>query len=44
MSEPRFDLVVIGWAPAATSPRSCAAQLGMRVACVERYPTLAASA
>ena len=40
MSEPRFDLVVIGSGPGGYVAAIRAAQLGMRVACVERYPIL----
>jgi len=40
VSEPRFDLVVIGSGPGGYVTAIRAAQLGMRVACVERYPTL----
>ncbi len=40
MAEARFDLVVVGSGPGGYIAAIRAAQLGMRVACVERYPTL----
>jgi dihydrolipoamide dehydrogenase len=40
MSEDRFDLVVIGSGPGGYVAAIRAAQLGLRTACVERYPSL----
>ena len=40
MSDDRFDLVVIGSGPGGYVAAIRAAQLGLRVACVEKYPTL----
>ncbi len=40
MSESPFDLVVIGSGPGGYVAAIRAAQLGMRVACVEKYPSL----
>jgi len=40
MSETRFDLVVIGSGPGGYVAAIRAAQLGMKTACVEQYPTL----
>ena len=40
MSDTAFDLVVIGSGPGGYTAAIRAAQLGMRVACVEKYPTL----
>ena len=40
MSETVFDLVVIGAGPGGYVAAIRAAQLGMKVACVEKYPTL----
>ncbi|MEY4374549.1 MAG: hypothetical protein RL760_715 [Candidatus Eisenbacteria bacterium] len=40
MSDERYDLVVIGSGPAGYVAAIRAAQLGLRVACVEKYPTL----
>jgi dihydrolipoamide dehydrogenase len=40
MSTVPFDLTVIGSGPGGYTAAIRAAQLGMRVACVERYPTL----
>jgi dihydrolipoamide dehydrogenase len=40
MGEGRFDLVVIGSGPGGYTAAIRAAQLGMTVACVERFPTL----
>jgi len=39
-AEERFDLVVIGSGPGGYVGAIRAAQLGMKVACVEKYPTL----
>jgi dihydrolipoamide dehydrogenase len=40
MADERFDLVVIGSGPGGYTAAIRAAQLGMRVACVEKYDTL----
>src|SRR2546428_3427741 len=40
MSEPLYDLVVIGSGPGGYVAAIRAAQLGMRTACIEKYPTL----
>ena len=40
MSEPHYDLVVIGSGPGGYVAAIRAAQLGMKTACVEKYPTL----
>ncbi len=40
MGDPTFDLVVIGSGPGGYTAAIRAAQLGMHVACVEKYPTL----
>ncbi len=40
MTDPTFDLVVIGSGPGGYVAAIRAAQLGMRTACVERYPAL----
>ncbi len=40
MSDDRFDLVVIGSGPGGYVAAIRAAQLGLRTACVERYPSL----
>jgi dihydrolipoamide dehydrogenase len=40
MSEPAYDLVVIGSGPGGYVAAIRAAQLGMRTACVEKYPSL----
>jgi len=40
MSETRFDLVVIGSGPGGYVAAIRAAQLGLRTACIEKYPTL----
>ncbi len=40
MSDERFDLVVIGSGPGGYVAAIRAAQLGLRVACIEKYPTL----
>ncbi len=40
MADSSFDLVVIGTGPGGYVAALRAAQLGMRVACVEKYPTL----
>src|SRR6185295_10811844 len=40
MAGERFDLVVIGSGPGGYTAAIRAAQLGMRVACVEKYATL----
>jgi len=39
-SEERFDLIVIGGGPGGYVAAIRAAQLGMRTACIEKYPTL----
>jgi len=40
MAAETFDLVVIGGGPGGYVAAIRAAQLGMRTACVEKYPTL----
>jgi dihydrolipoamide dehydrogenase len=40
MSETRYDLIVIGSGPGGYVAAIRAAQLGMKTACVEKYPTL----
>src|SRR2546428_12412616 len=40
MSEPLYDLVVIGSGPGGYVAAIRAAQLGMKTACVEKYPSL----
>src|SRR5512132_1231392 len=40
MSEPELDLVVIGSGPGGYTAALRAAQLGMKVACVAKYPAL----
>ncbi len=40
MTDPSFDLIVIGSGPGGYVAAIRAAQLGMRVACIEKYPTL----
>jgi len=40
LADAPFDLVVIGSGPGGYTAAIRAAQLGMRVACIERYPTL----
>lgn len=40
MSEPGFDLIVIGSGPGGYVAAIRAAQLGMKTACVEKYPSL----
>ena len=40
MSETRFDLIVIGSGPGGYVAAIRAAQLGLRTACIEKYPTL----
>ncbi len=40
MSDPAFDLVVIGSGPGGYVASIRAAQLGMKVACVEKYPSV----
>src|SRR5947207_821273 len=40
MSDTSFDLVVIGSGPGGYVAAIRAAQLGMKVACVEKYPSL----
>ena len=44
MSEELFDLVVIGGGPGGYVAAIRAAQLGMKVACVEKRPSRAAPA
>src|SRR5262245_66414767 len=40
MTDPSFDLVVIGSGPGGYVAAIRAGQLGLRTACVEKYPTL----
>ena len=40
MSETPYDLVIIGSGPGGYVAAIRAAQLGLRVACIEKYPTL----
>ncbi len=40
MTDPAYDLVVIGSGPGGYVASIRAAQLGMKIACVEKYPTL----